>query len=111
NWPSNVATVCATPGPPPASDPFPVHLSAQDRGTSNATYDHLTLAVASYESSAEVSPFSSKFDAWLAGNAQLSASEQRGYDRFNGAPWRRCTTGSSRCPHCVTSICGRARIS
>jgi len=84
NWPSNVATVCATPGPPPASDPFPVHLSAQDRGTSNATYDHLTLAVASYESSAEVSPFSSKFDAWLAGNAQLSASEQRGYDLFNG---------------------------
>jgi cytochrome c peroxidase len=84
NWPANVATVCATPGPPPASDPFPVHLSAQDRGTSNSTYDHLTLAVASYESSAEVSPFSSKFDAWLAGNAPLSASEQRGYDLFNG---------------------------
>ncbi|MCU1236375.1 MAG: Cytochrome c peroxidase family protein [Candidatus Solibacter sp.] len=84
NWPANVATVCATPGPPPANDPFPVHLSAQDRGTSNATYDHLTLAVASYEASAEVSPFSSKFDAWLAGNAVLSASEQRGYDLFNG---------------------------
>jgi cytochrome c peroxidase len=84
NWPSNVASVCATPGPPPASDPLPVHLSAQDRGTSNATYDHLTLAVASYESSAEVSPFSSKFDTWLAGNAQLTASEQRGYDLFNG---------------------------
>lgn len=84
NWPSNVATACATPGPPPANDPLPVHLSAQDRGTSNATYDHLTLAVASYESSAEVSPFSSKFDAWLAGNAKLTASEQRGYDLFNG---------------------------
>src|SRR5260370_554011 len=83
-WPSNVASVCATPGPPPASDPLPVHLSAQGRGTSNATYDHLTLAVASYESSAEVSPFSSKFDAWLAGNAQLTASEQSGYDLFNG---------------------------
>ena len=68
NWPSNVASVCATPGPPPARDPFPVHLSPQDRGTSNATYDHLTLAVASYESSADVSPFSSKFDAWLAGS-------------------------------------------
>jgi hypothetical protein len=71
NWPSNVATVCATPGPPPASDPFPVHLSAQDRGTSNATYDHLTLAVTSYESSAEVSPFSSKFYGWLFGNATI----------------------------------------
>jgi cytochrome c peroxidase len=84
HWPSNVATVCATPGPPPTNDPFPVHLSAQDRGTSNATYDHLTLAVASYESSSEVSPFSSKFDAQLAGNATLSSQEQHGYDLFNG---------------------------
>jgi cytochrome c peroxidase len=83
-WPSNVATVCATPAPAPASDPFPVHLSAQDRGTANATYDHLTLAVASYESSPDVSPFSSKFDAWLAGNTALTSSEQRGYDLFNG---------------------------
>ena len=83
-WPSNVASVCATPGPPPTNDPFPVHLSAKDRGTSNSTYDHLTLAVASYESSSEVSAFSSKFDAWLAGNADLTASEQRGYELFNG---------------------------
>jgi cytochrome c peroxidase len=84
NWPSNVAKVCAMPAPAPANDPFPVHLSAKDRGTSNATFDHITLAVASYESSSEVSPFSSKFDASLAGNAALSASEQRGYELFNG---------------------------
>jgi cytochrome c peroxidase len=64
-WPANVASVCATPGPPPASDPLPVHLIATDRGTSTATYDHLTLAMASYEASAEVSPFSSKFDAFI----------------------------------------------
>jgi cytochrome c peroxidase len=90
-WPSNVATVCATPGPPPASDPFPVHLSVTDRGTSNATYDRLVLAVASYESSPDVSPFSSKFDAYLAGNATLSTSEQHGYQLFN-------TTG--KCNQC-----------
>jgi cytochrome c peroxidase len=83
-WPSNVASVCATPGPPSANDPLPVHLSAQDRGTSNATYDHLTLAVASYEGSSEVNAFSSKFDAFLAGSAQLSADEQRGFNLFNG---------------------------
>jgi len=83
-WPSNVASVCATPGPPPTNDPFPVHLSAKDRGTSNSTYDHLVLAVASYESSSEVSAFSSKFDAFLAGNADLTASELRGYELFNG---------------------------
>jgi cytochrome c peroxidase len=60
------------------------NLSATDRGTSNATYDHLTLAMASYEASAEVSPFSSKFDAYLAGTAQLTSSEQNGYLLFNG---------------------------
>ena len=83
-WPANVATICATPGPPPANDPLPVHLSAVDRGTSNATYDHMTMAMASYESSTDVSPFSSKFDAYLAGNADLSSSERHGYDLFNG---------------------------
>jgi cytochrome c peroxidase len=83
-WPANVASVCGAPGPPSASDPLPVHLSATDRGTSNATYDHLTLAMASYEASAEVSPFSSKFDAFLAGTAQLTSSEQNGYLLFNG---------------------------
>src|SRR5271165_3251674 len=30
-WPSNTEKVCATPAPPPADDPYPVHLSAQDR--------------------------------------------------------------------------------
>ena len=94
NWPADVASVCAKPGPPPANDPFPVHLSAQDRGTSNATYDHITLAVASYEAGPEVSPFSSKFDAWLAGNAQLTDTEQRGYDLFNG---------KAKCNQCHTS--------
>jgi cytochrome c peroxidase len=83
-WPANVASVCAMPGPAPANDPYPVKLSAVDRGVSNATYDHLTLSVASYESSSDVSGFSSKFDAWLAGNAQLTAAEQRGYELFNG---------------------------
>jgi cytochrome c peroxidase len=84
NWPANVATVCATPGPPPAANPYPVQLSATDRGTSNATFDHLTLAIASYETSAEVSPFSSKFDAYLAGTVQLASNEQAGYTLFNG---------------------------
>ncbi|WP_165420006.1 cytochrome-c peroxidase [Edaphobacter modestus] len=83
-WPGNVATICATPGPPPANDPLPVHLSAVDRGTSNSTYDHMTMAMASYEASADVSPFASKFDAYLAGNADLSAKERNGYNLFNG---------------------------
>ena len=84
SWPPNVATVCATPGPPPANDPLPVHLSTVDRGTSNATYDHITMSMATYESSPDVSAFSSKFDAFLAGNATLTATEQAGYALFNG---------------------------
>ena len=84
HWPGNVATVCAKPGPPPANDPLPVHLSTIDRGTSNSTYDHMTMAMASYESSSDVSAFSSKFDAYLAGNANLTAEELAGYQLFNG---------------------------
>jgi cytochrome c peroxidase len=84
SWPPNVATVCATPGPPPANDPLPVHLSDVDRGTSNSTFDHMTMSMAIYESSPDVSAFSSKFDAFLAGNATLSATEQAGYTLFNG---------------------------
>jgi cytochrome c peroxidase len=83
-WPGNIATICATPGPPPATDPLPVQLSAVDRGTSNATYDHITMAMATYESSSDVSGFSSKFDAYLAGNATLTPQELNGYDLFNG---------------------------
>ena len=83
-WPANVATVCATPGPAPATNPYPVQLSTLDRSIVTAAYNQIVLAVASYESSSEVSGFSSKFDAWLAGNAQLTAAEQNGYELFNG---------------------------
>jgi len=93
-WPGNVASVCAKPGPPPANDPYPVHLSSVERGLSNSTYDHITMAMASYESSSDVSAFSSKFDAYLAGNANLTAEEQNGYQLFNG---------KARCNQCHLS--------
>jgi cytochrome c peroxidase len=44
----------------------------------------MTMSMASYESSPDVSAFSSKFDAFLAGNATLSGTEQAGYALFNG---------------------------
>ena len=85
-WPGDVATVCSTPGPAPAADPFPVHLNAVDRGTSNATFDHLAMAMAAYEAAPDVSPFSSKFDFALAQSNQrvLSKDEQAGWDLFRG---------------------------
>jgi cytochrome c peroxidase len=44
----------------------------------------MVLSIASFEASAEVSAFSSKFDAYLAGNATLSGAELTGYQLFNG---------------------------
>ena len=85
-WPSDVDQVCSKPAPPPADDPLPVHLSQEDRGRSNATYDQFALAIAAYEAGPEVSPFSSKFDYALANPDQriLSADELAGWDLFRG---------------------------
>lgn len=85
-WPSDVERTCSTPGPPKPNDPLPVHLSRIDRGRSNATYDQFALAIAVYETSPEISPFSSKFDYAIAHPDQkvLSSDEQAGWDLFHG---------------------------
>jgi cytochrome c peroxidase len=83
-WPGDVEQVCARPGPPPDSEPMPVHLSPIDRGRVGTTFDQMAQSIASYEASAEVTAFTSKFDAVLAGKAQFTAQEQAGYDLFRG---------------------------
>src|ERR1700736_5538885 len=83
-WPSDVEQVCARPGPPPTGDPMPVHLSPIDRGMAHTTFDQMAQSIAGYEASAEVTPFTSKFDAVLAGTAQFTTQEQAGYDLFRG---------------------------
>jgi cytochrome c peroxidase len=83
-WPDDVEQVCARPGPPASGDPLPVHLSAVDRGRAMATFDQMAQSIANYEASAEVTTFTSKFDAVLAGKAQLTPQEQAGYDLFRG---------------------------
>ena len=47
-------------------------------------YDQVGLSIAAYESSAEVNQFSSRYDAFLAGDAQLSDEEARGLKLFAG---------------------------
>jgi cytochrome c peroxidase len=47
-----------------------------------AAMNKLATAVAAYEETERFAPFSSKFDDWLRGKAQLSAVEKRGYDLF-----------------------------
>src|SRR6516164_3551949 len=83
-WPDDVEQVCSRPGPPPASDPKPVHLSDADRGRAAATFDQMAQSIAGYEASAEVTPFTSKFDAVMAGKAQFAPDEQAGYALFRG---------------------------
>jgi cytochrome c peroxidase len=47
-------------------------------------YDRVGLSIASYESSTEVNQFSSKYDAFLADNAELSDEEAEGLALFEG---------------------------
>ena len=51
---------------------------------SPATYDAFAHSLTGFENGPEVSPFSSKFDAFLAGSATLTADEMAGYNLFRG---------------------------
>jgi cytochrome c peroxidase len=44
----------------------------------------MAIAMAQYEASPNVSPFSAKFDAFLAGTPTLSPEEERGWELFQG---------------------------
>ena len=83
-WPKDVETICNQPGPSPVNDPLPVHLDAADRGTASTTFDQIAQSLAGYEASIEVSPLTSKFDAYLGGKVQLTDQEKQGYDLFRG---------------------------
>jgi cytochrome c peroxidase len=83
-WPADVEQVCNQPGPPPANDAMPVHLTELDRGRAAATFDQMAQSIAGYEVSAEVTAFTSKFDAVQAGKAQFTPQEQAGYELFRG---------------------------
>src|SRR5437667_765955 len=83
-WPKDVEQVCAWPGPPGPQDPTPVHLSELDRGRAGTTFDQMAQSIAGYEASAEVTSFTSKFDAVQAGKAQFTPQEQLGYEVFRG---------------------------
>lgn len=57
-------------------------------------YAAIAQSIAAFESSAQVSPYSAKYDAVLAGRAELDAREQLGLALFNG---------KARCSTCHTS--------
>jgi cytochrome c peroxidase len=86
NFPPDTAQICATPGGAAVfgGDIQPVKLTAVDRVRSNEVYNHWGQSLDAYEQSVQVSAFSSKFDAFLAGKAKLTPTERAGYDLFRG---------------------------
>jgi cytochrome c peroxidase len=50
----------------------------------DTTYDRIALSIAEYEDSTEVNQFSSKYDAFLAGRADLTEMETWGLELFEG---------------------------
>jgi cytochrome c peroxidase len=86
NFPPDTEQICSTPGGASAfgNDTMPVKLSPSDRTRSTNDYNHWAQSLDAYEASVQVSPFSSKFDAFLAGNYKFTKDEEAGYRLFNG---------------------------
>jgi len=56
-----------------------------------AAFQYATQAIAAYERSSEVTPFTSKYDYYLDGKVQLTAAEKNGLELF---------TGKAKCVNC-----------
>ena len=62
----------------------------------DTAYDNIADAIAAFEQSSELNPFSSKFDAVMAEGASFSAGEQRGFDIFTG----KSGVNDGKCDNC-----------
>jgi cytochrome c peroxidase len=87
-WPGNTEEICETPGGAAifGSNTQPVRLSPEDRTRSNNDYDHWAQSISFFERGDDVSPFTSKFDAYLKNptGSPLSEDETAGYNLFRG---------------------------
>jgi cytochrome c peroxidase len=81
-FPPNTESICDTPGV--GGSATPIVLSADDRTKATNIYDHWGQSLSFLESSPDVSPFTSKFDAYLAGKYTLTSEEMAGYNLFKG---------------------------
>ncbi len=84
NWPSNTEQICSTPQGAFPTTTTPVALSAVDRTKATNIFDHWGQSLSFLERSPDISPFNSKFDAYLKGTYTLTATEMAGYKLFNG---------------------------
>jgi cytochrome c peroxidase len=86
DFPPGTAKICATPGGAAVfgGNPEPIKLTPEERTEANDVYDRWGESIDAYEQSIQVSAFSSKFDAFLAGNYTMTADEKAGYKLFDG---------------------------
>jgi cytochrome c peroxidase len=86
HFPFETESICDTPGGASVfqGNTTPIPLSPEDRTKANEVYDHWGQAVNQYQVSTDVSPASSKFDAFLAGKYTMTSDEMAGYQLFNG---------------------------
>src|SRR5437870_9929051 len=85
-FPPDTEKICSTPGGAAVfgTDTTPVKLSLEDRLLASRVFDNWGQSLDAFEKSKEVSPFTSKFDAFLKGNATLTPDEMAGYNLFRG---------------------------
>jgi len=76
-WPADQDKLCSTDG-------YKINLPTLERAKVAVAYDAIARTIAAFELSPEVNPYSSKFDAWLAGKTKLTKQEQLGLKLFNG---------------------------
>lgn len=67
------------------------------RGDLSGTVDRIALAIGAFEASAELNPFTSKYDFYLRGQARLTPAEAKGLELFNG---------KGKCAQCHPSDAG-----
>jgi cytochrome c peroxidase len=85
-FPNNTESICKTPGGASVlgTNVQPIQLKPDDRTRADRVYDNWGQSISFFERSVNVSAFSSKFDAFLAGNYTMTADEMAGYNLFKG---------------------------
>jgi cytochrome c peroxidase len=85
-FPPNTEQICGTPGGATqfGGSATPINLSPVDRTKANNIFNHWGQSISFLESSNDISPFTSKFDRFLAMEASLTGEEQAGYALFRG---------------------------
>src|SRR6202022_3639378 len=83
-FPHDTEKICATPGGAAVfgTDTTPVKLKPDGRTLANTVFDRWGQSLDAFERSKDGSPFTSRFDAFLAGTYTLTADEMAGYNLF-----------------------------